>query len=135
MTLEELRQSQLFKSGEMKKPRLALNCVGGKSALEIMRHLQNEGTVVTYGGMSREPVTVPTSALIFKDIKACPSAKGIEFVRKLDTCVVLGERILDDSLDQKALQQRGSIRNVRRADRDDDQQGTAGAVVPDDQVW
>lgn len=69
MTLEELRQSQLFKSGEMKKPRLALNCVGGKSALEIMRHLQNEGTIVTYGGMSREPVTVPTSALIFKDIK------------------------------------------------------------------
>lgn len=34
----------------------------------MMRHLDNEGVMVTYGGMSREPVTVPTSALIFKDL-------------------------------------------------------------------
>jgi trans-2-enoyl-CoA reductase len=27
------------------------------------------GRVVTYGGMSRQPITVPTSALLFKDIK------------------------------------------------------------------
>ncbi|KAJ1498238.1 hypothetical protein HMI54_010390 [Coelomomyces lativittatus] len=27
------------------------------------------GTMITYGGMSKEPVIVPTSALIFKDIQ------------------------------------------------------------------
>ncbi|XP_051920467.1 enoyl-[acyl-carrier-protein] reductase, mitochondrial [Hippocampus zosterae] len=51
------------------KPKLALNAVGGKSATELLRHLRVGGSMVTYGGMSRQPVTVPTSALIFKDVK------------------------------------------------------------------
>lgn len=69
LTEEEIRTTELFKNGKLEKPKLALNCVGGKSALEIMRHLQNSSPIVTYGGMSREPFTVPTSALIFKDIQ------------------------------------------------------------------
>ncbi|KAJ1890185.1 mitochondrial 2-enoyl thioester reductase [Coemansia sp. IMI 209127] len=28
-------------------------------------------TLVTYGGMSRQPVAMPTSLLLFKDIRAC----------------------------------------------------------------
>lgn len=68
LTEEECRSTQLFKSGQLKKPKLALNCVGGKNALEMMKHLDNKGFMVTYGGMSREPVTIPTSALIFKDV-------------------------------------------------------------------
>ncbi|KAM9488620.1 enoyl-[acyl-carrier-protein] reductase, mitochondrial [Clarias gariepinus] len=51
------------------RPKLALNGVGGKSATELLRHLQTGGTMVTYGGMAKQPVTVPVSALIFKDIK------------------------------------------------------------------
>ncbi|XP_018323422.1 enoyl-[acyl-carrier-protein] reductase, mitochondrial [Agrilus planipennis] len=69
LTEEELRATDIFKTEKFAKPRLALNCVGGKSATEIMRHLQNSCPIVTYGGMSREPVTVATSALIFKDIQ------------------------------------------------------------------
>ncbi len=35
----------------------------------IMSHIcSNGGTLVTYGGMSRKPLTLPTSLLIFKDI-------------------------------------------------------------------
>lgn len=68
LTEEELRKTDIFKSGEIPKPKLALNCVGGQNALEVMRHLQHSSPMVTYGGMSREPVTVPTSALIFKDL-------------------------------------------------------------------
>ncbi|XP_076358720.1 enoyl-[acyl-carrier-protein] reductase, mitochondrial [Tachypleus tridentatus] len=67
---EELRSQvmdDIFK--KIPKPKLALNCVGGKNALEMMRHLAKRGTMVTYGGMSRQPVTVPTSALIFKDTR------------------------------------------------------------------
>ncbi|XP_062254829.1 enoyl-[acyl-carrier-protein] reductase, mitochondrial isoform X1 [Platichthys flesus] len=51
------------------KPKLALNGVGGKSATELLRHLQIGGSMVTYGGMAKQPVTVPVSALIFKDVK------------------------------------------------------------------
>uniref|UniRef100_A0A6B2EKK3 Enoyl-[acyl-carrier-protein] reductase, mitochondrial n=1 Tax=Phlebotomus kandelakii TaxID=1109342 RepID=A0A6B2EKK3_9DIPT len=68
LTEEEVRTTDLFKSGRAPKPKLALNCVGGKSALEMLRHVADGGSVVTYGGMSREPVTVPTGHLIFKDI-------------------------------------------------------------------
>lgn len=68
LTEEELRTTDLFKTKKLPKPKLALNCVGGKNALEVMRHLDHGGSIVTYGGMSREPLTVPTSALIFKDL-------------------------------------------------------------------
>lgn len=67
LTEEELRSTSLFKSGELKAPKLALNCVGGQSGMEILRKLEPKGVHVTYGGMSRQPVTAPTSALIFKD--------------------------------------------------------------------
>ncbi|XP_067010662.1 enoyl-[acyl-carrier-protein] reductase, mitochondrial [Anabrus simplex] len=68
-TEEEVRAIDLFKKAILPKPRLALNCVGGKNALEMMRHLDQRGTMVTYGGMSRQPVSIPTSSLIFKDIR------------------------------------------------------------------
>lgn len=48
---------ELFKT--CPKPKLALNGVGGKSATELLRHLQIGGSMVTYGGMSKQPVTVP----------------------------------------------------------------------------
>ncbi|XP_077577106.1 enoyl-[acyl-carrier-protein] reductase, mitochondrial [Stigmatopora nigra] len=67
---EDLRRpemKELFKT--CPKPKLALNAVGGKSATELLRHLQVGGSMVTYGGMSKQPVTVPVSALIFKDVK------------------------------------------------------------------
>ncbi|XP_024917086.1 enoyl-[acyl-carrier-protein] reductase, mitochondrial isoform X2 [Cynoglossus semilaevis] len=57
---EELRQpalKELFKT--CPKPKLALNGVGGRSATELLRHLQRGGSMVTYGGMSKQPVTVP----------------------------------------------------------------------------
>ncbi|XP_058054959.1 enoyl-[acyl-carrier-protein] reductase, mitochondrial [Anopheles bellator] len=69
LTEEELRTTKLFKDGIFRKPKLALNCVGGKNALEMSRHLDQAGVMVTYGGMSREPVTVPTASLIFKDLR------------------------------------------------------------------
>jgi trans-2-enoyl-CoA reductase len=53
---------------DIPKPKLALNCVGGHTATEMVRLLGNGGTMVTYGGMSLKPVTVPTSSFIFNDI-------------------------------------------------------------------
>ncbi|CAL8287774.1 unnamed protein product [Merluccius merluccius] len=70
ITEEALRQphmQELFKT--CPKPKLALNGVGGKSATELLRHIQHGGTMVTYGGMSKHPVVVPVGALIFKDVK------------------------------------------------------------------
>ncbi|KAI1806946.1 NAD(P)-binding protein [Daldinia bambusicola] len=49
--------------------RLGLNCVGGKSASSIAKALGTGGTMVTYGGMARQPVALPTGLLIFKDVR------------------------------------------------------------------
>ncbi|KAF2964131.1 hypothetical protein GQX73_g9439 [Xylaria multiplex] len=49
--------------------RLGLNCVGGKSAQAVAKALGTGGTMVTYGGMARQPVALPTGLLIFKDIR------------------------------------------------------------------
>lgn len=68
LTEEEVRITALFKSKSLPAPKLGFNCVGGKSATNVMRHLANKGKLVTYGAMSREPLTIPNSALIFKDI-------------------------------------------------------------------
>ncbi|KAI5959080.1 ETR1 [Candida pseudojiufengensis] len=47
--------------------KLALNCVGGKSSSGIARKLGPNGLMLTYGGMSMQPVTIPTSLYIFKN--------------------------------------------------------------------
>ncbi|KAK6464434.1 mitochondrial trans-2-enoyl-CoA reductase 2 [Scheffersomyces coipomensis] len=51
--------------GEIK---LALNCVGGKNSTGVARKLANNGLMLTYGGMSFQPVILPTSLHIFKNI-------------------------------------------------------------------
>jgi len=50
-------------------PLLGLNCVGGAAASSAMRLLGKGATFVTYGGLSRKPLAVPASALIFRDIR------------------------------------------------------------------
>uniref|UniRef100_G1T3S4 Enoyl-[acyl-carrier-protein] reductase, mitochondrial n=1 Tax=Oryctolagus cuniculus TaxID=9986 RepID=G1T3S4_RABIT len=70
ITEEDLRKPEtrhFFK--DMPQPRLALNCVGGKSSTELLRHLAPGGTMVTYGGMAKQPVIASVSLLIFKDLK------------------------------------------------------------------
>lgn len=54
--------------GDLSRPKLALNCVGGSSSLLLSKLLAPCGTMVTYGGMSRRPVMIPTGKLIFDDV-------------------------------------------------------------------
>ncbi|KAF7259631.1 hypothetical protein EG68_02386 [Paragonimus skrjabini miyazakii] len=49
--------------------RLALNCLGGKPALVLLRTLADSGTLVSYGAMTRNPMTIPVGPLIFRDIR------------------------------------------------------------------
>ncbi|KAF1968834.1 trans-2-enoyl-CoA reductase-like protein [Bimuria novae-zelandiae CBS 107.79] len=48
--------------------KLALNCVNGKPATAMAKLLASEAHFVTYGAMSKQPLTIPASMLIFKDI-------------------------------------------------------------------
>ncbi|KAH8662097.1 zinc-binding dehydrogenase [Xylariales sp. PMI_506] len=73
---EEEFQSRQFRDllkewtrGGREGVRLGLNCVGGKSAQAMAKSLGEGAPLVTYGGMSRQPVALPTGLLIFKDIR------------------------------------------------------------------
>lgn len=48
--------------------RLALNCVGGKNATALAKTLAPDSHMVTYGAMSKQPVTLPSGLLIFKNL-------------------------------------------------------------------
>ncbi|GLU02444.1 hypothetical protein SLE2022_196940 [Rubroshorea leprosula] len=50
------------------EPALGFNCVGGNAASLVLKFLRMGGTMVTYGGMSKKPITVSTSSFIFKDL-------------------------------------------------------------------
>ncbi|CAG0919931.1 unnamed protein product [Notodromas monacha] len=59
-----------FLSGQLKTnpPRLGLNCVAGKSGISMMKMMAHGSSLVLYGGMSRQPLSVPVSFLIFNDV-------------------------------------------------------------------
>jgi len=73
MVTEEFADSKNMDSfllqHKLNAPVLGLNCVGGKSSTHIARLLRDGAPMVTYGGMSRKPVQVPTGRLIFNDIQ------------------------------------------------------------------
>jgi trans-2-enoyl-CoA reductase len=49
--------------------RLALNAVGGENALRVAKTLASDGTMVTYGAMSLQPLCVPNGMFIFKNLR------------------------------------------------------------------
>jgi mitochondrial enoyl-[acyl-carrier protein] reductase / trans-2-enoyl-CoA reductase len=49
--------------------RLALNAVGGNSAVRMAKTLAAEASVVTYGAMSLQPMCIPNGMLIFKNLR------------------------------------------------------------------
>jgi trans-2-enoyl-CoA reductase len=55
-------------NGGREKIGLGLNCVNGKAATAMAKLLGGGSHFVTYGAMSKQPLTIPASMLIFKDI-------------------------------------------------------------------
>jgi trans-2-enoyl-CoA reductase len=48
---------------------LALNAVGGENGLRVAKCLASDGTMVTYGAMSLQPLCIPNGMLIFKNLR------------------------------------------------------------------
>ena len=49
--------------------RLALNAVGGENALRVAKCLASDGTMLTYGAMSLQPLAIPNGMFIFKNLR------------------------------------------------------------------
>jgi len=54
--------------GDLPAPKLGIDCVGGKNAVEVARNVGHQGSFVVYGNMSHQPVAIPSSLLIFKQL-------------------------------------------------------------------
>jgi mitochondrial enoyl-[acyl-carrier protein] reductase / trans-2-enoyl-CoA reductase len=65
---EKLRDQVRAQTGGA-KIRLALNAVGGESALRLANCLAPSGTLVTFGAMSLQPLKIPSGLFIFKDLR------------------------------------------------------------------
>jgi NADPH:quinone reductase-like Zn-dependent oxidoreductase len=50
--------------------RLALNCVSGPETMSMARLLGSDAHLVSYGAMSKQPLSLPTSLFIFKNLKS-----------------------------------------------------------------
>lgn len=62
-------QVKEWTSGGREPVKIGLNCVGGKPTAALVKCLSSGGHLVTYGAMSKQPLMLPTGALIFKDIR------------------------------------------------------------------
>lgn len=54
---------------ELPPIRLAINSVGGNSVSDFARVLSNEGTIVSYGGMAKKSLKIPSELIAYKQIK------------------------------------------------------------------
>ncbi|CAM9855640.1 unnamed protein product [Ectocarpus sp. 4 AP-2014] len=50
-------------------PRLGLNCVGGSIATSVAKQLDDSGALISYGGMSLRPITLPATILQDKGVR------------------------------------------------------------------
>ncbi|KAG0267727.1 mitochondrial 2-enoyl thioester reductase [Mortierella polycephala] len=69
--LGKLETKELVKSWvQNQEVKLGFNCVGGKPTTEMARLLSKGGHLITYGAMSRQPLILPASLQIFKNVHA-----------------------------------------------------------------
>ena len=68
MSREIRDQIKEWTHGGREQIKVGLNCVGGKPATALAKFLSPGATMVTYGAMSKQPLALPASLLIFKDI-------------------------------------------------------------------
>ena len=51
--------------------KLALNQVGGDSAVTLAKALAPQGALVTIGALARQPLSLPNAAVIFNELRCC----------------------------------------------------------------
>jgi len=114
-------------------PTFAANAVGGESALRLMDLLGNGGTLVTYGGMAKQPLKVPNSFLIFKNLRLwgfwlnhwLETADDTALTRRLHT---LAEHVLHGRL-RVSVEEIYPFTSVREAVRQAQQPGRSGKIL------
>ena len=98
-------QVKEWTDGGREEVKLGLNCVGGKQTQAMVKLLGHGGHLVTYGGMAKQPLMLPTGLLIFKDIKF----SGFWVSRWSDANAVEKKRTVEEILE---LTRQGKFKDV-----------------------
>jgi len=79
---EDFARSREFAAllADLPAPKLGLNSVGGSSATLVARALGEGATLVSFGAVSRKPLSLPTSLLVSKDL----TLRGFSLARWLE---------------------------------------------------
>lgn len=87
------------------KAKLGLNCVSGKSIDNLSLYVENHSTVVTYGGMSKEPTMISTGKFIFNDLRCFGfwNSRWVEKHRGQQIYKDMLENLINMSLNSKLL--------------------------------
>ncbi|KAF5316098.1 hypothetical protein D9619_006179 [Psilocybe cf. subviscida] len=67
-TYDQLEEKAVRDEIKGKGIRLGLNCVGGKDTTAMARLLGNDAHLVSYGAMAKQPLSLPVSLFIFKNL-------------------------------------------------------------------
>ncbi|KAJ1978934.1 mitochondrial 2-enoyl thioester reductase [Dimargaris xerosporica] len=69
-TDEQLRMAETHNQIKALDGRIALglDCVGGRTTMDLGRSLSSPASLVVYGGMSKRPMSLPVSLFIFKNL-------------------------------------------------------------------
>ena len=113
--------------------KLALNGVGGKSAANLFFALSPGGTLVTYGAMGKQPVSLPNGPLIFSQLRHCGFwvTAWYDQATEQQTARMLGQlaaRMADGAL-ETFVEQRYGIDDVKQAVAHAQQPGRRGKVL------
>ena len=98
-------QVEAWTEGGRSPLKLALNCVGGDAAMAMAKRLSPGGCMVTYGAMSKLPMRVGASMLIFKDIRF----SGFWVSRSSDSHPEEKKRTVDELLE---MMRRGEFKDA-----------------------
>lgn len=102
-------QVKEWTNGDRAPLKLALNCVGGDAAMDMAKTLSSGACMVTYGAMSRSPMRVGASMLIFKDLRF----SGFWVSRWSDAYPEEKKRTVDELLD---IMRRGEFKDTPMAE-------------------
>ena len=74
--------------------KLALNCVGGKDTSNMAKLLGKDAQLVTYGAMSMQPLSLPSSLFIFKNL----TSSGFWMTTWYNSCTIEQRREMTQQL-------------------------------------
>uniref|UniRef100_A0A1A9WWH5 Enoyl-[acyl-carrier-protein] reductase, mitochondrial n=1 Tax=Glossina brevipalpis TaxID=37001 RepID=A0A1A9WWH5_9MUSC len=105
LTDKEIDETDLFEVYPSLKPKIALDCIGGRIGSSIARHLDKDGLMINYGEMSNEPLSIKADQFVAKDsiFMGFSLSKWMEEYMKTETQLELFDELAKEVLRKRLV--------------------------------